>query len=350
MKKYLMLFAVCFYSSFSLAQNVGIGTATPQSKLHVNGTSWFSGDNTPLPASAGKGIAIGQSGDNGYIFSFDYGTFTPRNLLLQSPGGNVGIGTATPATKLTVNSTEYGIEHTDGNRSLSTFLNTTGGWIGTTSNHPLHFYTNDGNSQMTLNQSGFLGIGTTNPLVKLHINGIGVVESSVQSSSERAILSLNSTIGGQNRVWTLENGLFGTAGLFGIYDRTAGQGRLTIQPSGPIDMQGNITQNLGGYGLPKAMVFINGDGTIIRCYNGVSGATTGGCGFTTGRIFPSCSYYLLFPFDISSRFFSVSVEDDCCADPATVTFQRFTNTQLKFDVFLAGTTDHMDRPIVVIVY
>jgi hypothetical protein len=39
--------------------NVGIGTTTPQTTLHANGTSWFQGDNTPLPGAAGKGIAIG---------------------------------------------------------------------------------------------------------------------------------------------------------------------------------------------------------------------------------------------------------------------------------------------------
>ena len=43
--------------------NVGVGTTTPQSKFHANGTSWFTGDNTPLPPAAGRGIAIGQSGE-----------------------------------------------------------------------------------------------------------------------------------------------------------------------------------------------------------------------------------------------------------------------------------------------
>ncbi|MEP6703862.1 MAG: hypothetical protein ABJB34_03570 [Acidobacteriota bacterium] len=81
---------------------VGVGTDTPQAKFHVNGSSWFQGDSTPLPAAAGKGIVVGFSGEIGYITSFDYGTFTPKNLILNLSGANVGIGTATPQAKLDV--------------------------------------------------------------------------------------------------------------------------------------------------------------------------------------------------------------------------------------------------------
>jgi hypothetical protein len=347
--------------------NVGVGTTTPQSRFHAHGTSWFTGDNTPLPAVAGKGIAIGQSGENGYIFSFDYSSFTPKNLLLQSPGGNVGIGTASPSFTVDIKTPTFG----GGTRTISDgaanfIVQTIGGtnswaryymrstnrswFIGTSQNfNGDQLYINDetaGQTRMVINTVGNVGIGTTNPLVKLHINGAGAVESSVQSTNERSILSLNSTIGGQNRVWTLENGLFGSAGLFGIYDRTAGQGRLTIQPGGTINMQGNMTQDAGSYGLPKAMVFINGDATIIRCYNGLTGASTGGCGITLGPHFTGW-LSITFPFDISSRFFSVSVEN---VTPAvSVSFQRTGNNSL--DV-LTRTSDgeRTDRPVMIIVY
>ncbi len=84
--------------------NVGIGTTNPSGLLNVNGTSWFQGDTTPLPAAAGKGIALGypNGADFGYLFAFDYGTFAPKNLLLNHPGGNVGIGTTNPTAKLDV--------------------------------------------------------------------------------------------------------------------------------------------------------------------------------------------------------------------------------------------------------
>ncbi len=76
----------------------GVGTSAPQAPFNVVGTSWFQGDSTPLSDSAGQGIAIGFGGEQGYIFGFDYTTYAPKNLLLQNPGGNVGIGTLNPAS------------------------------------------------------------------------------------------------------------------------------------------------------------------------------------------------------------------------------------------------------------
>ena len=84
--------------------NVGIGTTAPQSRLHVNGTGWFSGNNTPLPGAAGKGVGVGFSQGAGYVFGYDYGSGlgTPANLILNGPGGSVGIGTTSPARTLEV--------------------------------------------------------------------------------------------------------------------------------------------------------------------------------------------------------------------------------------------------------
>jgi hypothetical protein len=76
--------------------------------LKTSGTSFFKGDTTPLSAAnagSGTGIAIGTSGDLGYISSFDYGAFQARTLLLNNSGGNVGIGTNAPTSTLTVNGT-----------------------------------------------------------------------------------------------------------------------------------------------------------------------------------------------------------------------------------------------------
>jgi len=116
--------------------NVGVGTTAPQSVFNVNGTSWFQGDSTPLSTSAGQGVAVGFSGNQGYIFGFDYGTFTPRNLLLQNPGGNVGIGTLFPTSaKL----------HVDGGNSTALYSTSTGGvgaYVVTGSNAAVYGYSN----------------------------------------------------------------------------------------------------------------------------------------------------------------------------------------------------------------
>ncbi|MEO8109771.1 MAG: hypothetical protein ABI594_07070, partial [Ginsengibacter sp.] len=40
MKKYILLFQCCIcFSSIVLSQNVGVGTITPQAKLHIKGTA-----------------------------------------------------------------------------------------------------------------------------------------------------------------------------------------------------------------------------------------------------------------------------------------------------------------------
>jgi len=80
----------------------GKGESQGSIALRSSGSSWFQGDSTPLPAAAGKGIVVGFAGEQGYIASFDYGSFTPKNLVLNGPGGNVGIGVANPTQKLEV--------------------------------------------------------------------------------------------------------------------------------------------------------------------------------------------------------------------------------------------------------
>jgi hypothetical protein len=195
---------------------------------------------------------------------------------------------------------------------LSTYIGANAGWFGTISDHPLHFYTKNSNPKVTLTQSGNLGVGTTNPLVKLHVNGPGIVEASVQSTNERAILSLNSTIGGQTRVWTLENGLFGTSGLFGIYDRNTSQARLSIQHLGPINMQGNTTQDLGSYGLPKAMLYVRWNGSsaeIARCYNAVTGLSASGCSFSVTFNSNNSTFVINLGFSVDNRFISITPVD-----------------------------------------
>ena len=55
------------------------------------------------PFASGKGVFI-EGGNNPYglIFSFNYDTFTPQPLILNSPGGRVGVGTTAPAGRLHV--------------------------------------------------------------------------------------------------------------------------------------------------------------------------------------------------------------------------------------------------------
>lgn len=89
--------------------------------------------------------------------------------------GKVGIGTPNPSEKLTVQTgTGYGISHTNGSTTVSTYVSSTAGWLGTKSAHPLYFYTNSGNSQMTLSTAGNVGIGITSPNAPLQFSNAAV--------------------------------------------------------------------------------------------------------------------------------------------------------------------------------
>ena len=163
--------------------NVGIGTSIPTAKLDVRGS-------LTLEAGSSPGIFTGTGASelNRYLFllnsptaasasglkaggvlvadSYNYANPGKNDLIVK---GSIGIGTATPATKLTVRTgnsvfTGYGFEHTDGTVRLTTFIDAAyGAWLGTRSNHPLNFFYNDGLPSMTIGGGGIemvSGLGT----------------------------------------------------------------------------------------------------------------------------------------------------------------------------------------------
>ena len=107
MNKFYYLFIVfSVIITCARAQNVGIGTATPASKLHVTGTP----NNPSIPGTSSTGIfRIGFGANEGIDFgkmgfpSFagwiqsGFNGINADPLLLQPLGGNLGIGTLTPA-------------------------------------------------------------------------------------------------------------------------------------------------------------------------------------------------------------------------------------------------------------
>ena len=120
---------------------------------------------------AGHVLSYDGAGFNWVDLSVANNAWLANGASLYYNGGNVGIGTATPARRLTVRNDFYGIEHTDGVVALSTFLNSQGGWFGTLTDHSLHFYVRDGGTSMTIDTFENVGIGRSIPTAKLDVNG-----------------------------------------------------------------------------------------------------------------------------------------------------------------------------------
>lgn len=184
MKRLLLIALGLIAINYSYAQNtfpwkdtgnVGIGTASPVSKLTVfedgDRNSYVTVGNNFVGTLFGAGGSqfgiVGTSSDHDLAF---YTYLKERMRLTRN--GNVGIGTSTPANKLSIfepsNSNAY---VTVENNSVGTLFGVGGdqvGIVGTASNHDLTFFTNL-KEKMRLAKNGNVGIGTSTPDNKLTI-------------------------------------------------------------------------------------------------------------------------------------------------------------------------------------
>ena len=109
MKKfYLFTLALLLTTTFSFAQNVGIGTAAPASKLHVQTTT--AADGIRIDATAANGdpimqyrvngtarITMGVDDSDGDRFKIGTTAITTNTRMTIQTNGYIGVGTTTPS-------------------------------------------------------------------------------------------------------------------------------------------------------------------------------------------------------------------------------------------------------------
>lgn len=190
--------------------NVGIGTTSPSSKLHLCST-----ENTTLRIqSDGSGgdqgaICMKKASGNGLVFAVENRDFiwqtgsvsftgggTERMRLTS--GGNVGIGTGSPTRKLDIVGSmsltgEYKIGGYDVLRCYNSALEvgreisfyqsySTNIW-----GYGINFYNSGGTRLLAVTNAGNFGFGVANPSAKLHVSGDILATGGITMYSMRAL-------------------------------------------------------------------------------------------------------------------------------------------------------------------
>lgn len=159
-------------------------------------------------------------------------------VILQDSGGYVGIGTPEPEFPLTISGFGYGWVHKSNETEVGSYINSLGGWLGTRSDHPLHFFTNDSLPQVTLTQNGHVGIGETNPIATLEVKSPATSSTGIQAEGY-----VNGVLGyGAYGVRGEARGQGATAGIVG--DQAFGTHAGLFY--GDVAVTGMLTKSSGG--------------------------------------------------------------------------------------------------------
>ena len=208
---------------------------------------------------------------------------------------NVGIGTA-PSKRLHIDTaTNGGILLEDSANSITGIFYSSGSnslALGSTSNHPVKFFANN-SERMRLDASGNVGIGTTSPTTKLHIEGNtnGLLASKVSNTNTGASARADFTVVSDSADITMiatsaaYTGVSGWAdsGIISTSSSTSGGMLFNVQASAPyrfvqgatnermrIDSSGNLLVGKTAAGIGTDGVQIQPDGGGVFTTNGAT--------------------------------------------------------------------------------
>lgn len=246
---------------------VGFGTTTPNPSAALDITSTTKGFLMPRMTSTQR-EAIPSPAEG--LTVYDQSTHSPwyrtennwkelkdsitqeviRNgpdMIYMGLTDSVGVGTSTPQHKLQVKTgdAQYGISHTTGVVDIVTYASqSSGGRIGTKSNHPFKLFANNGTDQLVITPAGNIGIGVGSPQGSLEVaRGSGINGTATFKGTNH-----NSVFNFSTDEHTYIRG--GKAGSNIIMNDVAGLGNVGVGTATPLQklhVEGNayITQKVG---------------------------------------------------------------------------------------------------------
>lgn len=109
-----------------------------------------------------------------------------------------------------------------------------------------------------------------------------------------------------------------------------------LRTNGALAITGNAFQTIGAKGFAKVMLEVYYDGSVSRCYNGVTNSSTGNCGFSVTQPLGNRAgvYRINFGFSVSNSFVSTAVHyaDGGSSDGNNrgINYRNFDNTSIEF--------------------